>query len=92
MDDFSIGLVFLDRADVEAGYILPYRPQASILKESELVELLLLLLILFLFFNMASSGLFFSICLLWHITSTLRTGYRYTHEYTLFFLLSISPL
>ena len=33
---------------------------------------------------MASSGLYFSICLLWHITSTLRTGYRYTHECTIF--------
>ena len=36
------------------------------------------------FFNMASGGLYFSICLLWHITSTLITGYRYTHECAIF--------
>ena len=36
------------------------------------------------FFDMASGGLYFSICLLWHITSTLRAGYRCTHMKTIF--------
>ena len=36
----------------------------------------------FFFFNVASGGLYFSICLLWQITITLRTGYGCTHEYT----------
>ena len=41
---------------------------------------------------MASGGLYFSICQLWHIIGTLRSGYRCTHEYTIFLIFSPSRL